>query len=410
MATELPAVQIRNLNHGFGEGALRKQLLFDINLDIGAGEIVILTGPSGSGKTTLLTLCGALRSVQEGSVMVLGQELNGAGRERMNLTREQIGFIFQAHHLLGALTVRQNVALSLGLDKSLSSTQRSQLAAEMLEAVGLGDRLDHYPENISGGQKQRAAVARALVRSPKIVLADEPTASLDRKSGREVIEQLLRIARKQGCSILLVTHDPRILDIADRTVHLEDGVLQSDGQGVKPVRENALAILLELSHQGCLSDAIESQPFPQVVDTLDRLIPELTACLQLFGSGSQESAGDLLVEFLNSVVQKVGQMVHATHSGVYMFDLNGLTLRPFSGTQTSTPDWDVLADHNQHTINVWLQRRTGELVGALRMCRPRTEPSFTTDETAMLQAATGGLGILLEACVSFPSSRQKAPQ
>jgi putative ABC transport system ATP-binding protein len=219
-------VQIRDLNFAFGEGDLRKQILFDVNLQIERGEIVIMTGPSGGGKTTLLTLIGALRSAQEGSVSVLGKELLGAGEKEMVEVRKHIGYIFQAHNLLKSITARQNVMMSLELHDHISAQESSEKAAEMLQAVGLEEHLDKIPDKLSGGQKQRVAIARALAAHPKLVLADEPTAALDSKSGRNVVDILQRLAREQGSSILLVTHDNRILDIADRIVSMEDGKLK----------------------------------------------------------------------------------------------------------------------------------------------------------------------------------------
>lgn len=218
--TAEPVISISNLNHYFGEGNLRKQALFDINLNINAGEIVIMTGPSGSGKTTLLTLMGGLRSAQEGSLKILGQEICGASQQQLTQLRRQIGYIFQAHNLLTFLTVKQNVRMSLELHDEMLELDTKAIA--MLEAVGLGNRVDYYPENLSGGQKQRVAIARALIAHPKIVLADEPTAALDKKSGRDVVELMQKLAKEQGCTILLVTHDNRILDIADRIVSMED--------------------------------------------------------------------------------------------------------------------------------------------------------------------------------------------
>jgi putative ABC transport system ATP-binding protein len=188
---------------------------------------VLLTGPSGSGKTTLLTLLGALRSVQEGSLRVLGQELRGAKPNTLIQIRRQVGYIFQAHNLLRSLTAAQNVRMALELHNGLSPQQVQQQAEAMLAAVGLGDRVHYYPEQLSGGQKQRVAIARALVSHPKLVLADEPTAALDSKSGREVVTLMEKLAREQGCTILMVTHDNRILDIADRVLHMEDGRLES---------------------------------------------------------------------------------------------------------------------------------------------------------------------------------------
>ncbi len=222
-------ISINNLNHYFGEGSLRKQALFDIDLHIKQGEIIIMTGPSGSGKTTLLTLMGGLRSAQSGSLTILGQEICGATKKQLTELRRNIGYIFQAHNLMTFLTAKENVRMSLELHDAFLEGDINAKATEILEIVGLGNRVDYYPESLSGGQKQRVAIARALVSHPKIVLADEPTAALDKKSGRDVVELMQKLAKEQGCTILLVTHDNRILDIADRIVYMEDGRLISDG-------------------------------------------------------------------------------------------------------------------------------------------------------------------------------------
>lgn len=226
-ATE-QVVNIQNLNHFFGEGKLRKQILFDIDLTLNSGEVIILKGPSGSGKTTLLTLMGGLRSPQSGSLKVFGQELVGAKKNKLVETRRKIGYIFQGHNLLASLTAKQNVQMSLELHSGINSTEVEQRAISLLSSVGLGEHIDYHPQNLSGGQKQRVAIARALVSHPKIVLADEPTAALDSKSGRDVVELMQQLAREQGCTILIVTHDNRILDVADRIVELEDGKITLD--------------------------------------------------------------------------------------------------------------------------------------------------------------------------------------
>ena len=221
----MSVVSISDLDFAFGAGALRNQILYDVNLAIAAGEIVLLTGPSGSGKTTLLTLLGALRSASTGSVKVFGQELRGATRGQLTAVRRHIGYIFQAHNLLNSLTARQNVLMSLELHEALRGKQAYELATSMLQQVGLGNRLDYYPAQLSGGQKQRVAIARALAAEPKLVLADEPTAALDSKSGRDVVDILQSLARVRGVPILMVTHDSRVLDIADRVLAMEDGRL-----------------------------------------------------------------------------------------------------------------------------------------------------------------------------------------
>ncbi|MDA0673840.1 MAG: DevA family ABC transporter ATP-binding protein [Cyanobacteria bacterium] len=221
-----PAVAIRQLNYYFGRGDLRKQVLYDIDLHLPPGQIVIMTGPSGSGKTTLLTLIGALRSVQSGSLQVLGQEIAGLGKHKLVEVRRNIGFIFQAHNLFASLTACQNVEMAVELQGQFHS-KRAQ-AVQMLEQVGLGDRVDYKPGSLSGGQKQRVAIARALVNSPRLILADEPTAALDKKSGRDVVTLMQHLVKEQDCTILMVTHDNRILDVADRIINLVDGSLESD--------------------------------------------------------------------------------------------------------------------------------------------------------------------------------------
>jgi len=220
-----PIISAHQLDHYFGQSQLRKQVLFDINLEINVGEIVLMTGPSGSGKTTLLTLIGGLRSGQSGSLKILGQEMCKASVDQLVKARRKIGYIFQAHNLHRSLTALQNVQMGLEVHGNLSHSQMRDRSAKMLELVGLEQRINYYPDDLSGGQKQRVAIARALVSQPQIVLADEPTAALDSKSGREVVNLMQQLAKEQGCTILLVTQDNRILDIADRIVHMEDGKL-----------------------------------------------------------------------------------------------------------------------------------------------------------------------------------------
>lgn len=230
MSDNLP-IELTNVSYSYGRGALKKQILFDIDVAVKPGEIVILTGPSGSGKTTLLTLMGALRATQEGSVRVLGQELKSARQKQLVRARRQIGYIFQSHNLLKSLTIRQNVQMAVNV-AGKDRKQAGMPIDEILERVGLAEYGHKHPTALSGGQKQRAGIARALVNRPEIVLADEPTASLDKKSGRDVVELIQDLAREDGTAVVLVTHDNRILDIADRIVHLEDGRLRSTSEAV----------------------------------------------------------------------------------------------------------------------------------------------------------------------------------
>jgi putative ABC transport system ATP-binding protein len=216
-------IEARDVSFAFGHGELKKQILFDINLRIVPGEVVLLTGPSGSGKTTLLTLIAALRSMQSGELTVLGCRLHEAKREALVELRRSIGFIFQQHNLLGFLNAQRNVELMFQLHPEAPAAEARSRSSEMLKQVGLGGRVDYYPASLSGGQKQRVAIARALVCRPKLILADEPTAALDSQSGRDVVRLLVTLARETGSPVLMVTHDARVLDVADRIVSFEDG-------------------------------------------------------------------------------------------------------------------------------------------------------------------------------------------
>jgi putative ABC transport system ATP-binding protein len=223
-----PPIIGAGINFWFGEDELKKQILFDVNVQIDPGEILLLTGPSGSGKTTLLTLIGALRTLRSGSLKVFNNELLDATTQQQVEVRRRIGFIFQAHNLLGHLTACENVQLMLEHKKEMTPEVGRRRAEEVLEAVGLKDRIDYLPAKLSGGQRQRVAVARALVGNPELVLADEPTSALDSKSGREVVEILAKLAKDKGCPILMVTHDSRVLDLADRIIHMEDGRIKEN--------------------------------------------------------------------------------------------------------------------------------------------------------------------------------------
>jgi putative ABC transport system ATP-binding protein len=227
MVDEAPIIAT-GLNHFFGTGEARKQAIFDLNLTIKRGSLNFLMGPSGSGKTTVLTLMGCLREVQEGSVHLLGHELYGAGEARQVLLRRRLGFIFQAHNLHESLSATQNVLMGLQVHGQGSARKQMEAAQHMLGLVGLADRMDYLPAKLSGGQKQRVAVARALVANPEIVFADEPTAALDKKSGRTVVEMLKALGQTRGVTTVMVTHDNRIMELADRIITMEEGRVISD--------------------------------------------------------------------------------------------------------------------------------------------------------------------------------------
>ena len=222
-------IAARDVAFTFGKGDLAKQVLRGVSLTVRPGEIVALVGPSGSGKTTLLTLIGALRTLEEGSLRVLGTELCQANRTQQLAVRRRIGYIFQAHNLMTFLTAQQNVRLALDLHPEIPPERRDALARETLGLVGLSHRLDYYPAQLSGGQKQRVAIARALAAGPELILADEPTSALDGQSGREAVDLMRKLARERGCPVLMVTHDTRVVDIAERVIHMEDGEVRDGG-------------------------------------------------------------------------------------------------------------------------------------------------------------------------------------
>ncbi len=202
-------------------------VLKGIDLDVKSGDIELLMGPSGSGKTTLLSIMAGILTPTAGHVRLFGQEITTLSKRKLAQFRLQnIGFVFQGFNLFPALTAAENVKLALEL-KGIRGPSAQEQVMHLLERVGLGDRADHLPEDLSGGQKQRVAIARALAGHPKLILADEPTAALDSHSGRRVIEILGQLAKQDGCTVVMVTHDPRIVDIADRVVYVEDGQVSS---------------------------------------------------------------------------------------------------------------------------------------------------------------------------------------
>ncbi|BDB96576.1 ATP-binding cassette domain-containing protein [Candidatus Hydrogenosomobacter endosymbioticus] len=218
-------ISVKNLSFGYGSGNLYREVLKDVSLEIAPGEIIILNGPSGSGKTTLLTILGGLRIHKNGFVSILGNDLSKIQQSERHLLRQKIGYIFQNHNLIKALTASQNVRLSLELSEEADEDYRESSANAVLKSVGIGEYVNFFPSSLSGGQRQRVSIARALVAKPKLILADEPTASLDKKSGQECVHILKDLAQEQKTAILLVTHDNRILDVADRIISLEDGVI-----------------------------------------------------------------------------------------------------------------------------------------------------------------------------------------
>jgi putative ABC transport system ATP-binding protein len=250
-----PTVRAEAIGFSYGENESRNQVLFDISIQIPSGQLVVMTGPSGSGKTTLLTLIGGLRTMQQGRLEILGQDLSRLSPGDLVRVRRDIGFIFQMHNLFDSLSAIENVRMALQLG-SLSGAEMHERARDMLEQLGLGNRIDYRPHSLSGGQRQRVAIARALANRPLLVLADEPTAALDMHATRNVVSRLKDMTVENGSAILMVTHDHRIIELADRLVHMVDGRIVSDV---------------------VLNDALRICEFLKGVDTFKALTPsELT--------------------------------------------------------------------------------------------------------------------------------------
>jgi putative ABC transport system ATP-binding protein len=222
-----PVVRAGAIDFAYGQGTARNQVLFDVSIEVPPGQLVVMTGPSGSGKTTFLTLIGGLRTLQHGRVEILDRDLSQLSPRELVRVRREIGFIFQMHNLFGSLSAIENVRMALELG-DLPPEETRRRAREMLEQVGLGDRVNYKPRSLSGGQCQRVAIARALASQPKLVLADEPTAALDKDATRTVVTLLKDMAVENASAIVMVTHDHRVIELADRLVHMVDGRIVSD--------------------------------------------------------------------------------------------------------------------------------------------------------------------------------------
>lgn len=236
------AIAVRQLTKTYAEGSTGTLALRGVNLDVHAGELLMLMGPSGSGKTTLLSIMGCILTASSGSVRISGKEITQLREKELPAIRlEHIGFVFQGFNLFPTLTASENVELMLDL-KGVGARPAKKRAAELLDQVGLGDKHDSFPSDLSGGQKQRVAIARALAGDPGIILADEPTAALDSHTGKNVMEMMSELAHKRDRAVVIVTHDSRVLGFADRVVKIEDGAIAGVESAVlEPVPAGILA-------------------------------------------------------------------------------------------------------------------------------------------------------------------------
>lgn len=337
-------IHVDGVNHYYGSGVARKQVLFDNCLQISSGEIVIMTGPSGSGKTTLLTLIGTLRKVQEGSLKIMGTELLGRSPGEIVELRKEIGFIFQAHNLFESLTAYQNVRMACELLNRRESEFRPKIE-QLLTRLGLGQRIHYKPRNLSGGQKQRVAIARGVINQPKLILADEPTAALDAESGREVVNIFKELARDTGCTILIVTHDNRILDVADRIVNMVDGRISSN------VMVHRSATICSIIREFPAFSQLTAKDLAAVADSME---------LRRFDAGQDIiRQGDLGTEFFVIAKGDVeilvdGNRVNTLHAGDYFGEVALIKDQPRNATVralTPTSCFVLDKDEFQSIIN-----------------------------------------------------------
>jgi putative ABC transport system ATP-binding protein len=229
--SERAAISARGLNKTYGEGEAEVRALCDVDFDIGVGELVVMLGPSGSGKTTLLNQIGALEEPTSGSITAFGSELLGMDdNERTAYRRDKVGFVFQFYNLVPTLTARENVALIA----EITGPEPEARTERVLELVGLADRMDHFPAQLSGGEQQRVAIARGLVKHPPLIVCDEPTGALDVETGKSVLGLLRTVADDHDRTIIIVTHNTTIARIADRIIRLRDGEIIADERQADP--------------------------------------------------------------------------------------------------------------------------------------------------------------------------------
>jgi putative ABC transport system ATP-binding protein len=384
--------------------------------------------------------------VQDGSVQTLDVQLNGATPETLVRVRRSIGFIFQAHNLLDALTACQNVQMGLQLDGTVDAREARSKSKAMLSAVGLAQHVDHYPQQLSGGQKQRVAIARALVRQPKIVLADEPTAALDKASGREVVDILQKLAKGQGSAILLVTHDNRILDVADRILTLEDGRIKSFTAGIAANTEQLLTAFAGLQRKGQLERHLKELPDGKFVEVLDEVTSEFEGLLRTMDVANADATRALLEQVMEVTAVRIRQLLGAERATVYIVDREHGLVRSKIAHHTGTdpleiqmpigsgiagkvaesgvtmnienaylhpdfnPEFDqasaVRADQGL-TIRAFLTKsilcmpifsRMRQVIGVAQLLNKQGAASFSADDEHRFQEFAGSLGIILETC------------
>lgn len=227
------AIKLTDIQKSFGVGSIRTQVLFDINQDFKTGELTMIVGPSGCGKTTMISIIGGILEPDSGSIEVFGDRIDQmSDNTKTEFRKNNIGFIFQQHNLIPTLTIKENISIPMLINK-LPAVEVENRVMNLLKIVNLETHADYFPRNLSGGQQQRVAIARSLVMNPRLVICDEPTASLDGQTGRNIVGMLKDIALQEDKAVIVVTHDSRIFKYSDRMIKLEDGRIKSDKEIVR---------------------------------------------------------------------------------------------------------------------------------------------------------------------------------
>jgi putative ABC transport system ATP-binding protein len=418
-------IVIEHVDHWYGEGSLRRQVLFDVSAEIRAGEIVILSGPSGSGKTTLLTLVGALRSTQAGSLRVLERELRGADERVLTEVRRGIGYVFQAHNLLDALTAQQNVEMGLQLHGEWSADERAKRAQELLADVGLGLHAERHPRELSGGERQRVAIARALAAAPRILLADEPTASLDRETGRGIVALIQRLARVHDVTVVLVTHDSRILDVADRILSLEDGRLSSFMSAVTQDTRHLWSLLARDIRQGELVRRVREIEPDRFVALLEEVAEETRALVEMVDLVQSEAFDSMLAQVLEAFAAKAREVVAAERTQLFLVDDDrhelftmtpaegerpretrvpigrgsaGLAAQRGTSVRTGASEAEPEAPPGlRHVLAIPFSDSKGRVFAVLELARAVAGRDFDAEDASRLESLAGSLAASLEA-------------
>jgi putative ABC transport system ATP-binding protein len=383
-----PILSLRDVSYSYPSAGGRKQVLRNVSADVWPGEIVLMVGPSGAGKTTMLTLAGALRSVESGSLITLQRELSGATPDELIQVRKKIGFIFQRHNLLESLSVVDNVHTALQ-PLNYPYEEAREACVAMLQAVGLGSYINSRPANLSGGQQQRVAIARALVRKPELVLADEPTASLDSASGREIVELLRQLARAQGCTIVLVTHDNRILDLADRSLRLEDGVLSTYASAVTADSAHMLTALSAFRDGEELTWFWSNMDAGQFLDALRKLRVEAMQFLNVMDFGVDNSLAGWVDELLRSVLGKISVILDAAYASI----------RSTGEPQSREVALSVGSPQDTPPLTLEIRDRDAVLIGVAEFRAGAAGVAFTEASERRLRDFDKVLGLLLEMCI-----------